>query len=128
MTANSIILQSGGSTFEIPTPFNKPVVFVTPKAYKEVFAGWDKNVKMYVVVTMNGEVLHIPDNAIPSQLPLSIKYCGKSVKKFYDLLAYVLKRYYRGGPILKIPVTDKYAYKFAIYLTRMSELQPIDDL
>jgi hypothetical protein len=126
---DKILIHSGGSTYEIPTPFSKskPIVYILPKNIKEIYGSWNSNVKAYVIL-VRGNVIHVPDTMVPSSLPLVIKYSGKSVRKFYDLLSYVLKRYYRGGPILKIPVTDKYAYKFAIYLARMSELQPIDDL
>lgn len=125
---DKILIHSGGSTYEIPTPFSKPIVFVLPKMVKELHGQWDAKAKAYVILTPYGSVLYAADNAIPSQLPLSIKYCGKSLKKFYGLLSYILRKYYRGESVLKLPMADRYVYRFAIMLSRMAELQPIDDV
>jgi hypothetical protein len=129
LSQDKIIIHSGGSTYEIPTPFSKskPVVYVLPRAIKEIYGSWNPDVKSYVVL-VRGNVIHVPDTVVPSSLSLVIKYSGESVKKFYDLLTYTLKKYYRGESILKLPMSDKYVYKFAIMLSRMSELQPIDDV
>ena len=128
MTKNTVVIKSGGATFEIPIPFSKPVVYVLPKALKEVHGQWDNKTKAYVTLTSYGEVLLLNDDISPTQLNLTIKYSGEGARKFYDLLQYILKRYYNGKPLVKIPMHDKYAVKFAVFLARMSELQPLSDL
>ncbi len=125
--SNGIVIKSGGATFEIPIPFKKEV-YVLPKDAKNAFGSWDPTTKKYVMVTSYGEVLLLDDDILPTQLNLTIKYSGEGARKFYDLLQYILKRYYNGKPLVKIPMHDKYAVKFAVFLARMSELQPLSDL
>lgn len=123
--ADNLIIWSKGSTYEVD--IKNKVVYIIPRMLKEMFGKWNPDIKSYVVL-VHGNVIHVSDSTVPSSLSLVIKYKGKAVEKFIELLMYVLRKHYKGGEVIRIPMSDKYAYKFAVYLARMSELQDISDL
>jgi len=124
MTANSIILQSGGTSYEV---FSGSV-FVLPKEVKRMYGEWNPQIGCYVTLTSYGEVLHVQDNILPSQLNLQIKYTGPSVRRFITLLEKIMMKYYKGNGILRLPFYDREAKRVAIALARMASLQPISDI
>jgi hypothetical protein len=121
---NEVVLKSGGTTYQI----QGDEVLVIPKWYKEAFGAWNPAVGAYVTVTTYGEVLHVSDDILPSELPITVRYTGESAKKFVRIARDVLARYYRGGNVLRLPLSNKLVWKFAVCLTRMSLLQSIKDI
>jgi hypothetical protein len=118
----SIILRSKGTTYEVPLS-KRPVVYVLPYFAKE--GQWTGS--EYAVLE-GSRVIFVKDVMVPSQLNITVKYAGTSAAKFIDALRYVVSRYYKGGNIMRLPTTDKKAFRFAIMLARLSELQDISDL
>ena len=118
-----IAIWSGGSTYEVVGD----AVYVLPKMLKEMGAQWNASVKAYVVIS-HGNVLHVQDTILPSQLNLHIKYSGASAKRFISLLYKVLMRYHKGQPVVKLPLYDKDAYRLAVCFAKMSQLQDISDV
>jgi hypothetical protein len=118
-----LILHSGGSTYEI----TDSGIYIIPKWYKETFGMWNGQIGQYVVVTSSGEVLHVSDTAIPTEMNVRIKYAGVSARRFVGLLNKILARYYRGG-VMKLPLYDREVKRVAIALARMASLQPISDI
>ena len=119
-----MVLKSGGTTYQI----QDNEVLVTPKWYKEAFGAWNPAIGAYVVLTTYGEVLHVNDDILPSELPITVRYTGESAKKFVRMARDVLARYYRGGNVLRLPLSDRLVWKFAVCLARMSQLQSIEDV
>jgi hypothetical protein len=122
--AQNIILWSGGTTYEI----SSSTVYVLPKIMKENYGQWNPQIGQYVILTRHGEVVHVPDNMMPSNLGIIVKYTGESVKRFIELAQRILMKYYRGGGVMKLPLSDKNAFRFAVCLARMSQLQGISDV
>jgi hypothetical protein len=119
-----VILWSGGTTYEI----GHNAIYILPKELKNIYGQWNPQIGQYVVLTRHGEVIHVPDNILPSNLDFSIKYTGKSVERFRSLLYKVLMRYYKGQPVVKLPLYDKDAYRLALCLARMANLETFSDV
>ncbi|MDT7969497.1 MAG: hypothetical protein RQ842_02950 [Vulcanisaeta sp.] len=119
---NGIVIKSGGSTYQV---IGNDVLII-PRAYKELYGMWNSKIKKYVVMTSYGDVLHVSDDVLPSELPLVFKY--KNATKFIQVLMDILKMYYRGQPVLQLNTSDRRVMKLAIYLARMSQLQSIADV
>jgi hypothetical protein len=119
-----VILWSGGTTYEI----GHNAIYVLPKYEKEVYGQWNPQIGQYVVLLKYGEVIHVPDNMLPSNLNFSIKYTGKSAERFISLLRKVMAKYYRGGGVMKLPLSDKDAFRLAVCLARMANLETISDV
>jgi hypothetical protein len=124
---NSILLKSGGTTFQIRYGA-KGEVLVTPKSYKEVYGTWNESARKYVVLTSYGEVVHASDDVLPSELPIVVRYKGSATMRFIELTQRVLMKYYRGQSVLRLPLSDKNVYRLAVCLMRMSSLQSISDV
>jgi hypothetical protein len=127
MSKSSIVIKSGGTTFEIPLS-RRPEVYILPRELKEAYGWWNAQIGQYVTLTKNGEVIHVPDNMLPSNTSLIIKYVGESAERFISLLRKVMARYYRGGKVMKLPLSDKDAFRLAVCLARMSNLETISDV
>jgi hypothetical protein len=127
MSENGIIIKSGGSTFQLR--YGEGEVLVTPKSFKDLYGSWDESVRKYVVLLSYGEVVYASDDTPPSELPLVVKYKGNATRRFIELAQKLLMRYYRGqSSVLRLPLSDKNVYRFAVCLMRMSSLQSISDV
>jgi len=128
---SKILIYSGGSVYEI----SKDRVYVLPRMIKEAHATWNKELGKYVALSR----IYYHDKVVvdpvlfnefldPSESPITIRYSGNAVKRFVRLTKDVLMKYSRGSNILKLPLSDKLAQKFAICLARMANLEKISDV
>ena len=122
-----IIIKSKGTVYEVYEK-PKPAVYVLPKELIEQDCAWDDALKKYVVLTDSGHVIYRNSTLLPSQLDITIRYSGKNVEKFVQVLRDVLARYYKSQPVLRLPWGDKQVRKLAVFLARMGMLQDISDL
>ena len=122
-----IIIRSKGTVYEVYDK-PKPTVYVLPKELIEQDCAWDDALKKYVVLTDSGHVIYRNSTLLPSQLDITIRYSGKNVEKFIQVLRDVLTRYYKPQPVLRLPWGDKQVRKLAVFLARMGMLQDISDL
>jgi hypothetical protein len=122
-----IIIKSKGTVYEVYEK-PKPAVYVLPKELIEQDCAWDDALKKYVVLTDSGHVIYRNSTLLPSQLDITIRYSGKNVEKFIQVLRDVLARYYKPQPVLRLPWRDKQVRKLAVFLARMGMLQDISDL
>ncbi len=134
MDRNKIVIWSGGTTFEIPLLENS--IYVMPRFIKEAEGQWDKTTGKYIVlsriITLQRKVIVNPvlldDSIAPTNYNLMVRYSGKAVKRFIELLFKVFARYYKGQNVLRLPMSDRNVFRLALALARMSELQSISDV